>query len=102
MNSVQINAKDLIDPAGSVVGSATRIGNEAARHLRTGAPVVISLHGVRGVSSSFFNVIFSLVAEVLRNDFNDQQFRVDTETATQRLVYMQSRDAFLRSRPSDA
>ncbi len=94
MDAVKINARDFVDESRPVVDSAMAVAQEAARQLRGGACVVVSVRGVRGVSSSFFNVILSVVAEVLRNDFSDNRFDVETETPTQRMVYARSFSAF--------
>jgi hypothetical protein len=94
MNAVVINAKDFIDDTMSVVDCAMRIAAEATRHLRSGGRVVVSIKGVRGVSSSFFNVILSAVADTLHNDLSEQRFDVECDTPTQRLVYTRSLAAF--------
>lgn len=99
MDPVKINARDYIDQTRPVVDSAGDVARESARHLRAGSRVVVSVRGVRGVSSSFFNVILSAVADVLRNDFSDRRFDVETETATQQMIYQRSLAAFM-SRPS--
>lgn len=94
MSTVRLNAKDFIDTDASVVQSAASIAAEASRLLATGDDVVISVHGVRGVSSSFFNVILSAVAQVVRDHVNTGRFSVETETATQKFIYQRSFDAF--------
>lgn len=94
MNTAKINSKDYIDDTKSVVECAGLIASEASRLLMSGANVVVSVRGVRGVSSSFFNVILSAVAEVLRHDFGNGRFQVETETDTQRMVFQRSLAAF--------
>lgn len=101
MDAVKINAKDFVDPTRPVIECASRVANDAARLLRSGATVIVSVVGVRGVSSSFFNVILSAVAEALSNDFSDGRFSVETETPTQTLVFKRSLDAFAKQ-PSNA
>ncbi len=95
MDTVSLDARDFFDPQGSVVDCAARIAHEVVRQLSTGAAVCLSVHGLRGVSSSFFNVILSAVFENFDRSVRDR-FRVDTETDTQRIVYERSLDAFLR------
>jgi hypothetical protein len=94
MPSITLNSVDFIKPDRPVVESAELIAAEASRLLSSGASVILSVRGVRGVSSSFFNVILSAVAESLGNDFSESRFEVDTETATQRMVLQRSWDAF--------
>ena len=94
MDAAKINSKDFIDDRRPVVESAGLIATEASRLLRGGASVVVSVCGVRGVSSSFFNVILSVVSEELHGDFSAGRFNVETDTATQRMVYQHSLNAF--------
>lgn len=94
MDTAKINSQDFIDNTLPVVDSAGRIAVEASRLLRSGANVVVSVRGVRGVSSSFFNVILSSVAEALHGDFSGGRFDVETDTVTQRMVYQRSLHAF--------
>jgi hypothetical protein len=96
MNTVTINSNDYIGSDANVTESADLIANEATRQLKTGARVVVSVKGVRGVSSSFFNVIFAAVSEVLGS--NPDRFSVTTDTATQRMIFQRSWDAFFKSR----
>lgn len=97
MDAVKINAKDYVDERRPVVECAGLVAQEAVRQLLAGAGVIVSVHGVRGVSSSFFNVILSAVADVLKGDFSEGRFTVETETASQRLVYQRSFQAFTSS-----
>ena len=94
MDAVTIRVKDFVEESRSVVDCAAAVGLEAARQLRSGAAVIVSVRGVRGVSSSFFNVVLSTVAPALQNDFSEGRFSVDAETDTQALVYQRSLAAF--------
>jgi D-arabinose 1-dehydrogenase-like Zn-dependent alcohol dehydrogenase len=96
MDAIRINASEFIDERRAVVDCASLIAQEAVRELRAGANVVVSLRGVRGVSSSFFNVLLSAVAEVLQNDFSNQRFDVETETAAQKLILQRSLEAIIQ------
>lgn len=93
MDATVINAKDFIDEKKPVVDAAAQVGDSAAAVLRAGGSVVVSVEDVRGVSSTFFNVILSRVAPVLRNDFGDGRFEVQTGNKTQALIYQRSLDA---------
>jgi hypothetical protein len=94
MDAVTINAKDYVDDRVPVVQTASVIGAAAADALRAGRSVLVSVCGVRGVSSSFFNVILSSVSQALGGDFARGRFDVVTDTTTQRLVYERSLAAF--------
>lgn len=98
MQSAKINAIDFVDPSQPVVDSASKVGIEVARLLRAGSNVLVSVRGVRGVSSSFFNVILSAVAEALNGDWDPARFDVDTDTPTQRMIYLRSLNSFARAK----
>jgi len=97
-NLVRIVAKDFVDDTRPVIESAALIAAQAAALLRQGSQVVISVHGLRGVSSSFFNVVLAGVADVLGPDLVNGRFSVDTETVTQRMIFERSLDAFRQPR----
>lgn len=90
----RIEAKDFIRESRPVVECAADLSHEVVRQLRAGASVVVSVHGVRGVSSSFFNVLLKEVGAELGGNFGSGRFDVDLETATQRMIYERSRAAF--------
>lgn len=98
MDFVTINARDYIDETKPVIDGAACVGASAAAELRAGHPVIVSIDGLRGVSSSFFNVILSAVAEVLKNDFSDGRFEIRTDSKVQRLVLDRSLAAFSKLR----
>lgn len=99
MDVTKIDAKGFVDEARPVVECAELVAEEVSRLLRTGACVVLSVRGVRGVSSSFFNVVLSAVAEALGSDFGGGRFDVETETKTQRMIYQRSLQAFSGAKP---
>lgn len=91
---VKLRAMDFIDESETVVDSAARIAARVRLGLVGGGAVTLSLLGVRGASSSFFNVILATVSEVLHNDFSGGRFEIETDSPTQKLVYQRSLDAF--------
>jgi hypothetical protein len=65
MNSTGIvEAKQFLDPDGGIVESAARLGDEVARRLRDHEVVTIELRDMRGLSSSYFNVLLQKVLPV--------------------------------------
>lgn len=96
MNTITIHSKDFIDESRAVTDSAAAIAQIVADSLQNGASVVVSVRGVRGVSSSFFNIIFAAAARVLNGDAG--RFSVITDTPTQELIYRRSWDAFFKPR----
>jgi len=62
-------AKSFLDPKGSVVASGQRLAEGVIKSLReTSGPVVIDLHDMPPVASSYFNVVFLAVAQALGAD----------------------------------
>lgn len=100
MNTVVIDAKRFIDESASVIDSAMRIGLEALGPLRAGQDVIVSVRGVRGVSSSFFNVLLATVSSELGAGTGRSRLTVDTETRTQAMVWDRSKAAFDKDRAS--
>lgn len=93
----RINTRDYVDGSQSVVDSASQVADEVSRRLNNGQNVVLSVRGVRGVSSTFFNVILNAVAQVLGTGFASDRFSVETDTETQEMIYRRSLEA-LRSK----
>jgi len=80
-----IVAKEFVDPSGNIVGSAMLLANEVVRQLHSADAVTIDLSGMRGLSSSYFNVV---IHEVLPStglaDFERRvRLRFDTEAQAQ-------------------
>jgi hypothetical protein len=92
-----IKATDYVDPSESVVDCANRIATAVASRLQAGENVVVSVHDLRGVSSSFFNVILTRVTRTLGPQWTEERFAVDCETKTQRTIYLRSLSAFQAS-----
>jgi hypothetical protein len=97
VRTVKLQVSDFAQQSVDVVSCASIVANVAADHLRTGERVVVSVAGVRGVSSSFFNVLLAGIGSALGSDFGGGRFDVETETETQRLVYKRSLAAYLKS-----
>jgi hypothetical protein len=94
MNRVTITAADHTSDEKPVVECAGRIADLVAAALRQGNRVTISFRGVRGASSSYFNVILAAAVGVVGNKVIDDFLSVETETATQLTVYERSLAAF--------
>jgi len=90
MSTVHINATDYIQPHLSVVDCAIEIGRVVTKVLKEGGSVRLSFRGVRGVSTSFCNVIIAAVADALGGRPTSDRFDVDIDSALQRQVYQRS------------
>jgi len=96
MATVTVKASDFVNPNGSVVDCAQMVAAEVASALRSGDNVRVSVRGLRGVSSSFFNVILATVGDAIGSQLTDARFDVETETEVQKLVYRRSLEAFMK------
>lgn len=80
----------------AVVDTATEIADVAAAALLRGSSVIVSLRGVRGISSSFFNVLLATVYAKCPQASAGDRFVIETETETQRQVLLRSVQAVQR------
>lgn len=96
-----IAAADYIDPLESAVSAAMRLAEVVLTHIRSGTPVLISLVGLRGLSSSFFNVLFRRIASEFGEDALEHFVRIGYETETQRLIAERSLCAVRRTPSSE-
>jgi hypothetical protein len=94
-NATVIVARDFVDEKLSVVESAGLVARRVVEALQSGESVVVSVRGLRGVSSSFFNVLLDAAEKALGSKLDNGQFTVETETTTQRTIYDRSYAAFL-------
>lgn len=90
MGPITLAAKDFLRPDETVVQGADRIAAEIARHHSVGTPVVLSVRGVRGLSSSFFNVVLAAVASGGPGHLGPDWFKVETDTQVQRDIFERS------------
>lgn len=91
---LKIYAKDLIDKEKSITKCARDIAITLSQHMRDGAHIILSVVGVRGVCTTFFNVLFKTIDIELAGVVNwINQFNVETENDTQQMIYEQSRKA---------
>lgn len=61
MSPIPIEAKRFVHPEGRIVDSAERLADEVVRQLATHDVVTIDLREMRGLSSSYFNVLLQRV-----------------------------------------
>ena len=81
---------EFLDPDGSMVVSAQRTADRVLPILQRGQPVTLSFNGMRGVSSSFFNVLLRQLAPV--TGIGDLMNRVSFEfdSSVQEMVFRRS------------
>lgn len=90
-----IRALDYCPPEASPVESAQRLAQHVLECLQSGHSVVISMDGLLGASSSFFNVIFATLRDSVGAKLTDERLSFAGLGPTQALVESRSRRAVL-------
>ena len=87
-----LRANEYLDPNGSIVLSGRLLGDAALRALASSPSVRVSLAGLRGLPSTYFNEFLRIVAEGLgRGHLARVVF--DFDSPVQRQVYERSLSA---------
>ncbi|MBW2703205.1 MAG: hypothetical protein JRF33_20485 [Deltaproteobacteria bacterium] len=86
MNETSLKAIDFADAAESLVDSAERLASVLLEKLGGQEKVTISLVGLRGVSSSYFNVVLSEVVSVYGIDAIGDRIEFLFDSYAQELV----------------
>jgi hypothetical protein len=92
-----IQASQFLDPRGSFVDSAQRLANHVVDLLKQKKEerVEISFAGLRGLPSSYFNVLLQSIIQAGFREMLDDSIKFQLESDAQRLVYGRSRNAVL-------
>lgn len=89
-------ATDFRDPSGIIVESAQRVADAIVGVLQTDGEVIVSMEGMAGVSSAFFNSIIKAVQQkVGENAIHCIHFEFTSEL--QKQIYERSRIAIIHS-----
>lgn len=95
---IAIDAHQYVEPSRDVVESAELVADNVVSALdASNDVVVVSLRGLRGVPSSFFNVILGRIRASFGVDAIRTRFRVTDASDLQLRVYQRSFEAFLRA-----
>jgi len=95
---VTLNAAAFNQEDGSIVGSATCFADELVRNLRDGRSVNVSMKGMRGVASSYFNVILQRITKELGIEVLER-VTFQWDSAAQELVFQRSLKSLLAANP---
>jgi hypothetical protein len=98
-NNSLIRAIEYCPPEASPIDSAQRIAQQISSPMQAGLAVVVSMEGLLGASSSFFNVIYSTLRDVLGAEAVDERLTFVGLGPTMKLVESRSRLAVLGIAP---
>ena len=90
MYQANIEATMYFDPSEPVVTSAEKLVIAVNDMLRTAEEVSVSFHGLRGVSSSYFNVLLKTIVEIHGIETLDNRVKFAFETQAQEMIFERS------------
>jgi hypothetical protein len=91
-DSATVIAKQFLHPRGRIVDSAARLADEVTRQLESHETISIDLRGMRGLSSSYFNLLLQRVMSVTTPDAFSQRVTFLFDSAAQEQVYQRCLD----------
>ena len=95
--TITIEAKNFLDPNGGIVQSASLLADEVIRQLKQTDVVRIDFRDVRGLTSSYFNVLLQRVlAETTQQAFS-QRIQLHFDSIAQQQVFDRSMESVRRS-----
>jgi STAS-like domain of unknown function (DUF4325) len=92
-----IQAKDHLDAQGLSRESASLLADAVVARLNDGADVEISLSGLNGMPSSYFNVVLLRIMREFGVDAINRRVKFQFDTEVQRQVFQRSFDAAAKS-----
>ena len=97
VDSVQLNATDYVADDGSVVHSGVILGDAVLDVLnKEKKKVRVSLLGLKGASSSYFNVFLRRINEGCGVDEIGETIELEFDSNVQRLMFERSHDSMRR------
>lgn len=92
-----IQAKDHLHPQGLIVESASILADALIGPLQEGMDVEVSFAGIKGASSSYFNVLLGRLADVFGIDVIDRQIRFQFDSEVQKQVFGRSLESLKKA-----
>src|SRR5687768_4027868 len=92
-----IEAKLHVDPGGRIVESAVRLADEVVRQLGFSDVVAVDFHEMRGLSSSYFNVLLQRIVPVTTLAEFPRRVELIFESPAQEQVFKRSLDFATRT-----
>ena len=96
----QVVATEHLDPGGSVVRSGIALADATLRALEEGDIVRISLKGLKGASSSYFNVFLRRIEEECGLEEIGRHILLEFGSGVQEMVFQRSLQSRGPRRPS--
>jgi len=99
ISHVQIKARNHLDPEGSVVRSGIALAEAVLQELENDSQVEIDLDGIKGASSSYFNVFLRRIEEGCGIGVFERQASVLFSSNIQKMVYTRSYESLKKGGP---
>lgn len=88
-----IQAVNHLTPDGSVVDSARALATEIAGQVKAGASVTVDFRGIRGATTSYFNMLLRDLLQSLGHTTLEQRVAFSFASALQSELFDRSRKA---------
>lgn len=88
--TTSISATDCLDPDGSVVRSGVAVADAALKALEENDVVIVSLQGLKGASSSYFNVFLRRIEEGCGLSEIGEHIQLEFDSKIQKMVFERS------------
>ena len=92
-----IKATDFLDSRRDIVESAAILADALVERINQGGGVEISLAGLKGIPSIYFNVVLLRLAEAFGPEVLENQVKFQFSSESQRYVFERSLDAVRKS-----
>jgi hypothetical protein len=96
-NIVELQAKEFLDARASIIESAKNLAEATVERLKEGSDVQISLEGLNGIPSSYFNVVLLRLIGEFGVEAVKLHVKFQLNTEAQRFVFQRSFDAAAKS-----
>lgn len=96
MPEVVLEVLSFVEPSATIVDTAELVATATLAELTGGNTVVVSFCGVRGVTSSFFNVLLARVLARHGKEVLDGALRMRFDSRAQEMMFNRSREVALR------
>lgn len=96
-DTTSLSALALIDMERTIVENAEILAAEVVKRLSTGAAVSVSLVGLRGITTSYFNLVLRRIVKSIGFESLSERVTFEFDSSLQRLIYERSLQAIGRA-----